>query len=65
MPQSYGTLIHHKERVEGNNIVSPSTTPPEPWLPPVDISHLSPEQQQVVRGCYMRNVEHSPVTVMT
>ena len=34
---------------EVNNIASPSTTPTEPWLPPVDISHLSPEQQQVVK----------------
>lgn len=35
--------------VEVNGITSPHTSPPESWLPPVDISHLSPEQQQAVK----------------
>ncbi|TKS84065.1 Retrovirus-related Pol polyprotein from transposon 412 [Collichthys lucidus] len=35
--------------VEVSSVISSSTSPPEPWLPPVDISHLSPEQQQVVK----------------
>ena len=35
--------------VEANTITSASTSYPEPWLPPVDISHLSPEQQQEVK----------------
>ena len=30
------------------NVASPSVTSTEPWLPPVDISHLDPEQQQAV-----------------
>ncbi|KAJ8356196.1 hypothetical protein SKAU_G00189900 [Synaphobranchus kaupii] len=33
---------------EGNDITSPSGPPTESWLPPVDISHLSPEQQHMV-----------------
>lgn len=38
-----------KVTAEVNHITSPSITPTEPWIPPVDISHLSPEQQQVVK----------------
>uniref|UniRef100_A0A8C4NM60 Gypsy retrotransposon integrase-like protein 1 n=1 Tax=Dicentrarchus labrax TaxID=13489 RepID=A0A8C4NM60_DICLA len=45
-----------------NGIASPSTSPPESWLPPVDISHLSPEQQQAGKevlyeecGAFARN----------
>lgn len=48
--------------VKVNGITSPSTSPPGPWLPPVDISHLSPEQQQEVKkvlyeecGAFLRN----------
>ena len=34
---------------ETSNVASSSDPPPTgPWLPPVDISHLSPEQQQLV-----------------
>lgn len=33
---------------EVNHTASPSITAIEPWLPPVNISHLSPEQRQVV-----------------
>lgn len=35
--------------VEVKSVASPSTSRPESWLPPVDISHLSPEQQQAVK----------------
>ena len=49
---------------KANSITSPCTSSPESWLPPVDISHLSPEQQQEVRkvlyeecGAFSRNSE--------
>jgi len=34
-------------RAELNN-VAPREAPSEPWRPPVDLSHLSTEQQQLV-----------------
>ena len=38
--------------VETNSITSPNTSPSEPWHPLVDISHLSPEQQQEKKMLY-------------
>ena len=37
-----------KAPAETNNVASSIDPPTGPWLPPVDISHLNPEQQQIV-----------------
>lgn len=37
-----------KVRAEVSKVTTPETLPSEPWKPPVDLSHLDPEQQQIV-----------------
>lgn len=46
----HNEVTHRESPVEVNNINSTNSVAAEPWLPPVDISHLSPEQQEVVKG---------------